>query len=430
MASPIHRLRAGWRGPRARVAFLIVAGALLAGGVAVRTLSSRNVAGDFLRYHRAGRIVVRGEADHLYDRRPLFDAYPDPRFRERNFRYLPAFAVLMAPLGLLPPRAAGTLWALGNAAAFVLILWVSFRLCRRLGARRTLFWVPVLFALRYGWDNLSLGQVNPLVILCALAGIHLVEKGRDAAGGLLTGLGAAVKFTPLILVAVYAVRGRGRAAVFSILGLLLFAVVLPGAVLGPGRLIRLTETVWHRQGEALVVRAEQEDVPGESLKAMWYRIAGPLPLRFRGRTLDVSLGLVSERQALWGYRVTALLLLAWLFRLARRRRDGAAAPLVWGAALGTLLLVSPETRQPHFLYLTPGVAALAASLGREGLSRARKRLLGGTLLVVLACTVLPSKSLVGPRAHDLAAALCLGGFAALLTLAALGREASRAGGEA
>ena len=79
--------------------------------------------------HRAGRIVATGNADRLYEREPRFKVYDDPGLKEMQFRYLPAFAVLMTPLGALPVKAAEAIWAVWNACAW--LLTIPRKACRR-----------------------------------------------------------------------------------------------------------------------------------------------------------------------------------------------------------------------------------------------------------------------------------------------------------
>ncbi len=76
----------------------------------------RGVPGDLRRYHRAGRMVVTGDSVRFYDEAYLAGnhVYEEERredrerrgdradpFPEREFKYLPATAVLMAPLGTM-----------------------------------------------------------------------------------------------------------------------------------------------------------------------------------------------------------------------------------------------------------------------------------------------------------------------------------------
>jgi lipid-A-disaccharide synthase-like uncharacterized protein len=412
----IGRIRERWR-TRRRFGVALGIGILVV-AMSAKVLTSKRPAGDFLRYHRAGRIVATGNSDRLYEREPRFQVYDDPGLKEMQFRYLPAFAVLMAPLGALPVKAAESVWAVWNALAWIATLVVGWRFVRRYGVRPAWMWLPFLLTVRFGWDNINLGQINPTIVLCATAGLVLVESGRPRAGGLLTALGATIKFTPLFLVLLYLVRGRGRAVVWSLAGVALLAGALPAAVLGPARAARLTGEVWRQQGEELLVAGVPEDVPGESLRAMTYRLLGPMPYVRRDDTLDTSLHQLDHAGALWLYRGLALALAAVVVVFARRRRWEMEAPLVYGAALCAMLLISPETRQPHFLLLVLPASAVAMLIGRGRFATGTDRVLAGLFLGALFLAALPSRGIVGHRATLLLSAFCSTAVAASLLLVA------------
>ncbi|MEN8150314.1 MAG: lipid-A-disaccharide synthase N-terminal domain-containing protein [Planctomycetota bacterium] len=409
-----------WRGTRSRRIAIALFAVLAAGFLTARVLRTDEVAGDFLRYHRAGRMVLTGEGTHLYDRHPHFDVYPDERYVEQPFRYLPAFAVVMAPVAALPPKAAELLWTWLNALNYVLILWISWRLCERFGGRAAWMWIPFFLTIRFGWGNLNLGQINPTVIMLAMAGVFFAETNRPLRGGALAGLAAAIKLTPLLVLA--ALLFRRQYAAFGI-GVLVFLVVtfaLPAAVLGPGPSLDLAGQVAERQGTTLVVDSEHDEVPGESLKAMAFRLLGPYPFHKHWRRIDVSTGWLDPAGALIAYRILAATFLAWFLWFALRKRGRLQTPLVWGAAFLTALLVSPETRQAHFLSLALPVTAVTMVLAAGRIAGPRRIAVLSLLALAFLLAGLPARAIVGkPVAYTLAA-LCASGFAALLLLVATG----------
>jgi len=414
--APIEAAKRVWRTRGTLV--LCIFFVLLTGAMTAKVMHSKRPAGDFLRYHRAGRIIATGNADRLYEREPRFKVYGDPGIKEMQFRYLPAFAVLMTPLGALPIKTAEAIWAVWNAVAWLLTLAVCWWFVRRFGARAGWMWLPFLLTARFGWDNINLGQINPTIILCATAGLYLVETGRPVRGGLLTALGGTIKFTPLFLLLFFLVRGRKKAVVATALGVVLFAGLLPAVALGPARTVELTTQVWQQQGEKLLLAGAPEDVPGESLRAVTYRLLGPMPYVRRTDTLDLSLHLMGHRGALWLYRGLALALVFFVVILARRRRWEMEAPLVYGAAFCTMLLISPETRQPHFLLLALPASAVVMVIARGGFETARDRILAALFLAALLLAALPARGIVGHRAMLYLSAFCSTGAATVLLLLA------------
>ena len=87
--------------------------------------ATRPQGSDFTFYHEAARAVLRGE---------------DPLGVE-HWIYLPACAVLLAPLGVLPLGLAAALWQIAGLAAVFWCAWRSLGLVARARVRR-LFAVP------------------------------------------------------------------------------------------------------------------------------------------------------------------------------------------------------------------------------------------------------------------------------------------------
>src|SRR5438270_370194 len=146
-------------------------------------------------YLAAGRHVWNGE--------PLYATFlqhpfPDPTLRPA-FIYPPAFALLIAPLALLPGAMANLVWLIVGqvslAAAMLLVLrWLrppSWAVATLVVA--TLTFYPL-------WIDVQQGQANLLVLLLVTAGIAGVVQGHPRFSAAL-GVAAALKLTPLILLA-------------------------------------------------------------------------------------------------------------------------------------------------------------------------------------------------------------------------------------
>src|SRR5438309_5831116 len=161
-------------------------------------------------YLAAGRHVWNGE--------PLYATFlqhpfPDPTLRPA-FIYPPAFALLIAPLALLPGAMANLVWLIVGqvslAAAMLLVLrWlrppaaaVTAILCA------TVTFYPL-------WIDVVQGQANLPVLLLATAGIAGVVQDRPRFGAAL-GVAAALKLTPLILLAWLLLDRRFREAAWMV----------------------------------------------------------------------------------------------------------------------------------------------------------------------------------------------------------------------
>lgn len=406
---------------------LIVIAAALLGGA--RAAAMRDVPGDFLRYHRAGRLVVDGLSDKLYDEDYLKgrSAYADERVEggdeldEKEFKYSPAFAVAMAPLGALSARTANVLWGAWNAALLAALFVAAWTWC---GAGVSAWWlvVPAVVLLRIVTKNFNNGQVNPSAIAPSVVGLWAVSRGRDRLGGALVGVGAAVKFMPAVLVLWLAWKRRWTAAAAALATAAALLVLLPVAALGPSRAFA-ADRAWIDARAHHFTDPASKDLPGYSAKSFLYRTLGRTPYRTKtgGRDVDVVVGLdVLEPGTL---QILVLLvdalLLAAVLRFTRgpmRGGDDPRGPPEAALALAVLPLVSPEARYPHFLFAALALVALTCALVRDG---ARRR--GVLALFVLGAVLLDATSsrLFGDAPALDAEIYCLPGWGALALCAAL-----------
>jgi hypothetical protein len=407
-------------------ALIVVVVAALFGGL--RAAYSKDVPGDFLRYHRAGRLVATGRADLVYDEKFLAEqsVYADLRapdgkdYREMEFKYAPALAVMMAPLGALPPRAANVVWDAWNAALIAAIFVAAWTWC---GAGISAWWILVPFAVlfRVATSNVNLGQLNPTSIVPASIGLWLVSRGRDRTGGALVGFGAVVKFMPGVLALWLAWKRRWAAAAACLGAVVVLGVALPTVVFGPSRCVALHEE-WLGQRAHTFTDAASRDLPGHSVKSFVYRVLGDTPFvsSAGGPSVRIVVGhgtLSPEVLRILVLALDALLLaaVAWFTFGPLRGGDDPRGPPEASLALASLSLVSPEARPPHFLSLTLPLVALTAALVR-GPRRA-----GAAALAVVGAVLL-NATIIGRVDEEIgrdAEIYCALGWAALCFGAAL-----------
>ena len=194
-----------------RARTLLVAAAALVGGILLtlmllfglpQTLRGTSISDDagarrgpdFLTHYTAGRMLLVGDAAHLYDA-PLQSAAQEaalgaPLDRPSPFLLPPAAALLFAPFALLPLAPAATLWA---ALTVVLMLtslrlvWPLSPLCGQLpGALAAL---ALLGTYPVGM-NLVGGNNAALWLTVYALGARLYLTGRIVAAGAVLGLGA------------------------------------------------------------------------------------------------------------------------------------------------------------------------------------------------------------------------------------------------
>jgi alpha-1,2-mannosyltransferase len=172
-------------------------------------------------YRSGAAAVLRGES--LYGRLAGASGLP--------FIYPPIAAIVFAPLALLP-------WLVGWG--LVAVLRVSVVAGAGVGGRGWPGWLgPSVLAvgvlvLEPVWLTLDLGQVN--VLLMALVVVDVLGLRRSSCRGVLVGLAAAVKLTPLVFVPFLLLAGR-RGDAGRALGVFVGLNVV-GWVLLPGDTVR------------------------------------------------------------------------------------------------------------------------------------------------------------------------------------------------
>jgi alpha-1,2-mannosyltransferase len=276
---------------------------------------------DLFVYQYGGRAVLDGL--------PVYES-GDP-VTGLPFTYPPFAAVVMVPLALLPAWLAAALWTGASVGAFAAAVVVV----RRALSRPAPGWLVALLtggalALEPVWQNLAFGQVNLFLMLAVL--VDLVRPERRWSG-VLVGVAAGVKLTPLVFVVLLVLVGRRTAAGRAVLA---FAgTVAVGFVAMPGS----AATYW---ADGLVdagrvgppALAHNQSVYGALTRLLdgpppillWLAVAGPLSLA----VLVVGAG--------W-----------W------RRGDR-----VLGTCLGALamLLASPVSWSHHWVWAVPVALAL------------------------------------------------------------------------
>ena len=163
-------------------------------------------------------------------------AAAEPLYRVEDghwqFKYLPAFALAVAPLAQLPPVAARAAWFFLSVALVVLLVNRSFALLpdRRRSAA-FLIGVTVLAMGKFYVREVGLGQGNVLLAVLVLAAVACQYRGREIAAGAI--LAAATVVKPYaILFLPYLVARRRWSGVASFGAVVLGALILPASRYG------------------------------------------------------------------------------------------------------------------------------------------------------------------------------------------------------
>jgi hypothetical protein len=271
-------------------------------------------------------------------------AHAEPLYRPSDghyqFKYLPAFAVLAIPIGLLPEPTAEIVWFTTSVALLVALVALAIRLpVERRMPPGWLAFITVVSFLKFYAQELVLGQVNILFAVVATGALLAMRARREASAGVLVALAIVIK--PYAVLFLPWLVARRRLPSIAVAGAGFVALlVLPAALYGWGGNAELHREWWRTVTETTAPNLAITD--NVSLAAMYYRWVGP--------------GVWSARLAF----ATALMLLGVAALMFFQRRAVPFPEGVEGAMLLTLIpLLSPQGWHYVFLIATPAIVFLA-----------------------------------------------------------------------
>lgn len=267
-------------------------------------------------------------------------AAAEPLYRSADghyqYKYLPAFAVVMRPLARLDAEFSKALWfgfSVGLLAMF--LRWSVRGLPERRLAARTLLWIAFLLMAKFYAHELTLGQTNLLLGTALVAALLAVQIDQPVVAGALIGLAAFVKPYALVLVPWLALT-CGLAPALTSAGVVLAGLALPALTYGwQGNLDLLA--AWYRT----VTTTTPSTLVGAdniSFAAMWAKWLGP-------GTPAAALATVTSGAAI------ALAAATWL----RRRAIGTPEYLEVSLLMLLVPLLSPQGWDYVLVLATPAV---------------------------------------------------------------------------
>jgi alpha-1,2-mannosyltransferase len=253
---------------------------------------------DFDIYMMGGSHFFGG---HLYTVR-----YPSPGL---GFTYPPFSALAFSPLTLVPRQVAQYLWALANLACLGGLLALSLRAVRpALSGRELVQWSLVLITPAIWLDPVKLtfsyGQINIVLVALVLADL----TGRVRMGdkvlpqGVLTGLAAAAKLTPLVFVPFLFLVRRARSALIALATFVAVALVV--AALGPST----SWEYWTRYAFDAGRVGSNSYISNQSLSGVLERFHHGVVAHSVYYGLDLVLVVAGLALAVWAYRRSSPLL--------------------------------------------------------------------------------------------------------------------------
>lgn len=273
--------------------------------------------------------------------------------------YPPSYAIVCAPLSMLPTGVARVVWALAQvgalAATYVLVRrWIARGWPQLAPHVPVVFAVALLLASRYVLRDMAGGGGNLLYGTSALWGIELALGGRAIVGAVLVALPYVLKPSLAPLLLALPLRGRWRAFGATLAQILVLAW-LPGVWFGQPAWREL----WSRWVHDVTAYARVDDLTSAE------QVPAGFPVDDEGmnQSLRAALGRVTgdvTGDARWYAREGAIIVLLGAALACARARRPRAELFGLLALLPASLLVSPIAWKAHHAVLLPLFAVLVA----------------------------------------------------------------------
>jgi len=257
-----------------------------------------------------------------------------------QFKYLPAFAVLAIPLGVMPLAVAKGVWFVGSVALLVGLMTLSVRLLPEQRKPTTLLVVSTIVVLaKFYARELDMGQVNLPFAMTVTGALLAMKTKRDLLAATLIVLSIAIKPYGALLLPVVVARRQRVGIVAAAIGCLLL-LLLPVPLYGWSGTVDLHESWWETVTETTAPNLLNPDnVSLASLYAKW------LGMTFLSTILAAA---------------SALGLLAAVMMVFLRRRSIPFPEGLEGSLLLLLIpLLSPQGWDYVLLIATPAIVYLA-----------------------------------------------------------------------
>jgi alpha-1,2-mannosyltransferase len=312
---------------------------------------------DFTAYMGAARNMAAGRSPYA-----AFDG--NVSVVMTGFDYPPFASLLVRPLALLSDNGATTLWLWMSLACVVTGALVLARTALHASWPRTDIALIAALAFAPATYNYWHGQMNPVIFLLLALAFRAWVRDREVSCGLLLGLAAGIKLSPIVLIVLLLRRHWWRgSAVMALTVAGSVAVTLP--VIGAGAvrtfmtvvlptLTRETGWIYNQSLGGALSRAANHSV----------LLIGPTSILLHATVL--------------GLGVAILGVAAW--RILPGRRDPVERGAEFGLGVVAMLLCASIAWYPHFTHLLFPLAAVAALVAQRGWQVER-----GVLYAALAC---------------------------------------------
>ncbi len=301
---------------------------------------------DFAHLYLGGYLAERG--GDLYDFNLIWNAYNYLNIPTglNPFVYPPFFGVVLIPLSFFSYEMAWLVFFVLSHGAFLWAISLLVSILKQPHQPRMMWW-GILLGLAAVFDplmkNYSAGQVNTFMLLVLCGGWYLYQNKKEMAAGMVLGLGAAIKITPVFMLFYFLWKKQWKAAV-SGFGVIVFSVMLTwwhfGSEVHYSFLREVGEMAYGSSTWAEFGQHYHVEPHNQSPAAVWYRLLTDNPST-RG---IVNAPTAAKVMCYFSGLVIGLGLLWYTWRHAATLNDYA----LWSLAM----LLLPSLMWDHYLVQT------------------------------------------------------------------------------
>jgi len=190
-----------------------------------------------------------------------------------RYYYSPLFALLLRPLTLLPPYLAASLWSVLSMILLIRTIALLHAYVPRIENRGRLNLLLVICTSALLYANFHNNQMTAFLLWAIIECIEQFRKGRWILGSFILALGINIKLLPIVLVPYLVYRTKYKAAVLTILFMVIFWLV-PAVFIGWDYNMKLLHSYWNYINPTLKQNVIDIDEPGllsiSSLVTTWF----------------------------------------------------------------------------------------------------------------------------------------------------------------
>ncbi len=301
--------------------------------------------------HRSAFVRWRPQVIKFWEGTNIYDKmlFPNP----------PILPITLGPLMALPPVTGAMTWFAIKVALTTIALTMCLKIVKvREGPFPPFFLSAILIlSLRPILGDLHHGNVNLLILFLIVAMFQAWRQGHDILAGLLLGLAVSYKVTPALFIPYFAYKGSWRTVGSTLLGLVLFLLVVPSLIIGPQFNFDCLSMWWHRMLTPFLVEGNTSPQEiNQSMVGVLTRLLTEIPPGTNRYDLHLDVNVVSWPPQVVGYLVKflTLVLVGLLAFFCRTRAQDRRDPRFLGEislVVLTMLFVSERSWKHHFVTL-------------------------------------------------------------------------------